>query len=63
MTTRSLAPLLPAEARRALWDRLWRDVLLRPRGQPPTWEQEPPAEGDATNVRDQHEHEEHDQAA
>lgn len=34
MTTRSLAPVLPIEVRRQLWDRLWRDVLLRPRPSP-----------------------------
>jgi len=31
MTTRSIAPVLPIEVRRQLRDRLWRDVLLRPR--------------------------------
>ncbi len=38
MTTRTLAPVLPIEVRRQLWDRLWRDVLLRPRPRP-----QPPA--------------------
>lgn len=32
------APLLPLEARRALWARLWRECLLRPR---PTEDDEP----------------------
>jgi hypothetical protein len=31
MSTRTAAPSLPDEVRRALWDRLWREVLLRPR--------------------------------
>lgn len=36
MTTRTIAPVLPTEVRRALWDRLWREVLLRPRGESTT---------------------------
>lgn len=35
MTTRTIAPVLPTEVRRALWDRLWREVLLRPRDASP----------------------------
>lgn len=35
MSTRTAAPSLPDEVRRALWDRLWRDVLLRPRDESP----------------------------
>lgn len=31
MTTRSPVPTLPLEVRRAIWQRLWREVLLRPR--------------------------------
>lgn len=42
MTTRTVVLVLPLEARRQLWDRLWREVLLRPRPrpQPPSPQQE-----------------------
>lgn len=30
MTTRRIAPILPIEIRKQLWDRLWREVLFRP---------------------------------
>ena len=42
MTTRTIAPVLPLEARRVIWDRLWRDVLLRPRPLPPPPPPPPP---------------------
>ena len=34
MTTRTIAPVLPLETRRAAWDALWR-ILLRPLPPPP----------------------------
>jgi hypothetical protein len=63
MTTRSFAPILPAEARRALWDRLWRDVLLHPRRDHRMQTPELPAEGGPADDHNERDHNEHDRAA
>ena len=34
MTTSTVAPVLPLEVRRQLWNRLWRELLLRSRPRP-----------------------------
>jgi hypothetical protein len=43
MTTKSLAPVLALEARRAILDRLFRERLLRPRPDPPQGQPAPAA--------------------
>jgi len=46
MSAHPAVPTLPVEVRRQLWDRLWRDVLLRPPQPPPTPPQDDGARAD-----------------